>query len=389
MPSLIKLPAANTWNRDTGVGVDGNTLELEVGSGGFDANSQIFEDTGVLPQAPWVDRGPEFAGIVDGEILEINDDSSAGGSIRVFDLGPPDWNEDLSVGLTVHLKLRCPRATGDAAMFLRIADGLKLYDLYFFPVTVKLVGTSSNSHVIAKYTYQEYFITVNSNVASFWIFNTITQTWDLLRSGLAAANTAVDILTFGAGSSTFQGRSFWNFVKFKSAIEATPFKSTSPVAEMAAPLVVGTTIDQIDIAEVLGTGANIKYQYNIGAGYNGSWITLAALRAALVGTAPPTLRLKVQFNSNGLGFASLNLNGSLTVLASEVCDNPAETDVRLGIVYDFGNLTGNYEPADAAKYLIDEQYGANGTEFTGELVLNIKGPIKVLKLDTGIKVIKI
>ncbi len=45
-------------------------------------------------------------------------------------------------------------------------------------------------------------------------------------------------------------------------------------------------------------------------------------------------------------------------------DFPAESDVRLNVDYDNGDLTGELSPT-------------------------IKGPVKVIELDTGIKVIKI
>lgn len=48
-------------------------------------------------------------------------------------------------------------------------------------------------------------------------------------------------------------------------------------------------------------------------------------------------------------------------------DNPSESDVRSGVVYDNGNLTGDYVPAAEAVVLAGEQYGSLGTEFTGTL----------------------
>ena len=74
--------------------------------------------------------------------------------------------------------------------------------------------------------------------------------------------------------------------------------------------------------------------------------------------------------------------------AVSACDYADASDLRLGVTQDNGNITGtaaipgpndvrdtvpvdattgNYEPADEAKYLEGEQYGSLGTEFTGTL----------------------
>jgi hypothetical protein len=85
-------------------------------------------------------------------------------------------------------------------------------------------------------------------------------------------------------------------------------------------------------------------------------------------------------------------NGFGTIYTAD-CDPPSEDDVRSGVSYNRGALTGNYVPANPTLYQKDEQYGSNGTEFTGtrdfsgtlavyqlprEVVL-VDGPIIVIK----------
>ena len=96
----------------------------------------------------------------------------------------------------------------------------------------------------------------------------------------------------------------------------TKYSSSSDVAEMASALTVGENIDQIDFAETTEAGANIKYQWDTGGGYNGIWNTLTFMQTALVNTSPATLRLKSQFNSDGDGRGTLDLNGTESVLGA-------------------------------------------------------------------------
>ena len=90
------------------------------------------------------------------------------------------------------------------------------------------------------------------------------------------------------------------------------------------------------------------------------------------------------------------LDGSRQFLAGQAyingaaltCDNAPVGKVIEGTVYDFGNLTGTYKqlPEDDGKE--GSQWGEDGTEFEGTFK-QLKGPVKLLKLDTGVKVIKI
>lgn len=123
------------------------------------------------------------------------------------------------------------------------------------------------------------------------------------------------------------------------------FATGSPVAE-APTLTVDGVLDAANplvIDEETSAGGDLKYQYKIdGGAYNGVWLTLTtanAALAALAGIVISTLQIKVQFNSDGTGKARLH-------------NSPTYTEA-------IPTLT------------------------------TIKGPIKLLKLDDGIKVIKI
>lgn len=57
-------------------------------------------------------------------------------------------------------------------------------------------------------------------------------------------------------------------------------------------------------------------------------------------------------------------NEFTTPVISAVCDYPVVDDVRLGVVY--GSGTGTIELPAETDVLVGVQYGADGTEFTGE-----------------------
>lgn len=119
----------------------------------------------------------------------------------------------------------------------------------------------------------------------------------------------------------------------------------SPVAETGVMEVDGTldAVEPVRIdSEVTGTGSNL-YQYSINGGaYNGVYLTLTAMNAALAGLNIDTIQFKAQFNAGISDNVRLHNSPSYVEIDSTPPINPV-----------------------------------------------IKGPIKVIKLDTGIKVIKI
>lgn len=62
-------------------------------------------------------------------------------------------------------------------------------------------------------------------------------------------------------------------------------------------------------------------------------------------------------------------------------DYPAETDVRDGVVYSI--YTGNLELPAEIDVITGVQYGANGTEFTGEAVAGGGGEDIILNVTKG------
>lgn len=89
------------------------------------------------------------------------------------------------------------------------------------------------------------------------------------------------------------------------AVFPQDYATTSPVAESPWTAIDQNTLGNIVLFEnpLVGTGS-LKYQYALNSGaYNGSWLTLSQLQAALSGATitnkTNSLRLKAQFNSNG------------------------------------------------------------------------------------------
>lgn len=68
--------------------------------------------------------------------------------------------------------------------------------------------------------------------------------------------------------------------------------------------------------------------------------------------------------------------------AATAPDYPIETDVRDGIDYDSGNLTGNLTSPAEGDVEAGVQYGANGTEFTGTLATTtVTEPLEIIEIE--------
>ncbi len=325
--ALIKAPAANTLTLATGLEVVNNAIRLQVGAGGWDANSL---EMGALPTAPWVDTQGggviPTASVIEGRYVRITDNNTGPGSTRTYNLA---WGESLAAGVTLYIKMRGPSANPYDSATVILGDASNFYQIRQRndALLELLAGTNPTNEVI-KYPWNEIFITINANSLTYWIWNPVTEIWDVLQTGIASFAAASNFLAFGAGGSSSTGDGLWDFIRFKTAIEATPFRTTGLVAEWASALTVGANIDQIDLAETVSSGANIRHQYDIGSGYNGSWLTLAALQSALVDTSPATLRLKHQFNSDGLAQALLDFDGTQSVVGSEAAAGNGGTRSR-------------------------------------------------------------
>lgn len=180
--------------------------------------------------------------------------------------------------------------------------------------------------------------------------------------------------------------------------DTTPYTDTSPVATSPWIAIDQNTLDAVTailLQLILEGTATIKFQWALNNGaFNGTFLTPAQLLAALVGQSitnhTNSLRLMAQFNSDTTDQAAMLVPQTKAEVDAIVSgDFPAETDVRLGVDYDNAVLTGSlivpavgdvregvgvdatvgtYEPADEADVLLDVQYGADGTEFTGSLL---------------------
>lgn len=71
---------------------------------------------------------------------------------------------------------------------------------------------------------------------------------------------------------------------------------------------------------------------------------------------------------------AITSHGLFTSGGGGTCDYPDEDDVRDGVVYAFGALTGDVVLPSEAEVEEGVGYGANGTEFSGSLVCNCPDP---------------
>ena len=245
-----------------------------------------------------------------------------------------------------------------------------------------------------------------SYIAKFWITSThiLYELWNaadtiILASGVVDLSLTLKSsdspqLTFGDSKTD---RWTCDIELFDLLIEAG-YLSTSPVATMGnVSLTAGTIINGVgnELVDLEGS-STVQAAYNPNDdGWTAPFASIAAMNADLLSN-PVTITdtvnsfdVRFTFNSDGVEQAEAfvsegpNLSGF-----GAVCDFPSESDVRLNVDYDNANLTGSaaipgasdvrdgvavdattgtYEPANEADVLLNVQYGANGTEFTGSL----------------------
>ena len=276
------LKKAEDWDSlATGLEAVDGAIRLATGSGGWDANSLL--DMTSKPSSPWTEGGSAgSSAIVDGELLQIIDDSGA--SARFFILTPADWNEDLSSGLTLHFKGRASFSSTLEEIFEEFGDASNRYLLWFDCRDFRITGSSTFTFGADKYPHMEIFVSVNNNVAAFWIWNPITNVWDVIASGRASAAIATDDIAFGAAKAAATSESYWKLLRWKSAIEATPFKSTTLVSRMgvvAKP--TGFIVNGLgDFRTSIAGSATLKAAYNINdIGWSGLFDDIEALNLFL------------------------------------------------------------------------------------------------------------
>jgi hypothetical protein len=173
------------------------------------------------------------------------------------------------------------------------------------------------------------------------------------------------------GSHYFVSGSPWSNISLSgdlNILESTilvPFPTSSPVATMGE-INPNATWTNNPFEETLEAGATIGYAYNLNrAGFTGN-MSLAAMHAALSAAGTITyLDIRLTFNSSGSAQAIVNLRSR--VFGAVVDDYPAVGNVRDGIDYFNGALTGVLELPEEDEVLTGVGYGANGSEFLGTL----------------------
>lgn len=194
-----------------------------------------------------------------------------------------------------------------------------------------------------------------------------------------------------------------------------PTDSPSPAAIWTALGITGTlNFSTLRIPENLNTGdaGTVKYQYALNSGaLNGTWLTQAQLQAignaVVITDITESVKIVGQYISDGSQKTTSRSFAEIEYTPAAGGSQADITDVRFGVVYNDGALTGtahittapdtregvlvddtvgtlaiagpdnvrlniptddtvgNYVPADEDKYAQNQQYGSNGTEFTG------------------------
>ena len=271
---------------------------------------------------------------------------------------------------------------------------------------------------------------------------TLQDTTDAVAWSATRAPAGGEALWFFTGSPRTDGSLNSNYIL--SYIEhgdpdGINYSTVSPVATSPWFAIDQNTLDAVTailLQLILEGTSTIKFQWALNNGaFNGSFLTPAQLLAALVGQSITdhinSMRLMAQFNSNGDDLPRMLLPQTKVEAdgITMTCDFPVEANVRLGIGYDSGNLTGsasipgasdvrdgvptdattgtaaipgaddvrlnvptddtvgNYVPAIEANHALGDSYGSNNTEFTGTKALTpFKLPVEVIIEDEEILV---
>lgn len=183
-----------------------------------------------------------------------------------------------------------------------------------------------------------------------------------------------------------------------SAFPDSTYATTSPVASMGwVALTAGIIITGIgnEITELQGS-STIQAAYRANNGAWSSPFASIALMNAFLEANPVTITdeinsfdIRLTFNSNGLDQAEAFVSEGPDLDFVAVCDFPGVGEVTEGTVYDDGNLTGTYKEVPEDKAELDFEYGADGTEFKGELFpITISMPLGIIELP-GLEVIEL
>lgn len=343
--ALIKLPAAATWTLASDLEVNEETIRLTRLTDFFDFTTDeglTWEDNGAGDV--WGNDAGQLRSANNGiELFEINQISDTRAQKSGFSVAGDfkleigfKWDQGtplVAIGLTntdLYWAGMLGDGSTDALFFYR--TGVIGFNAASIKAGVQSLGVVQN---MTRQVFRYYRLERVGTTLNVRMFDDRAMTNQIGIATLANCTTAtltkiVHASSFGGGGSG-TGAGLVSFVELWSTGVTERYLSTSPVAEMASALTVGVNIDQIDLAEDTESGADIKYQHNIGAGYTGIWNTLAFMQTALVNTSPATLRIKAQFNSDGDAQGTLDLKGTLSVVGSDDGGGSAPTTLPGGM----------------------------------------------------------
>lgn len=242
------------------------------------------------------------------------------------------------VGTIFHVQQEADPSTPDIAnrciAFYYHNVGPKFYASYWdsgntrrwFSVAASVGWTTSNSEDILRPTQNTWYILKFKGDGTNWWY----EIWDaddttclvsVDKVAWAGTRAPGGSYYFIAGNYfTSNGLTVLEFDSF--TYEADDYDTGSPTIESPWMAVDHDQIDGIEInenalASTIGYSAGtVKYQYALNGGaYNGSWLTLAALKSALSGEAVTdhtnSLRIQAQLNSDGSTNPDIVLAGEI------------------------------------------------------------------------------
>lgn len=300
-------------------------------------------------------------------------------------------------------------------------------------------------HTLPDYSWYEMILSTDGTSWQIeWVgedgatlFTTTPITWANTQA-LGGGESAYAVLGMIQAGSTPAVYNLASIERWSEAVGLN-FSTASPAATSPWFAIDQNTLDAVTailLQLILEGTATIKFQWALNNGaFNGSWLTPAQLLAALNGLTitdhTNSMRLMSQHNSNGTDQAAMLLPQTKAEASgvTAACDYPIEANVRLGVDYDSGNLTGsaaipgasdvrdgvstddtvgtaaipgandvrlavptddtvgNYVPAEEGNHALGDSYGSFGSEFTGTKALTpYKLPVEVILEDEEILV---
>lgn len=314
MPGLFKFPLASTWLLDTGLEAIGNVIRFIVGGGA--AWGHELDGNSVPSVNGWSDNVSGGATITaaNGEIIFSSPSTGQTAFSILADATWPGLGRYFNTpGLTVYIRRVGLNPTTNAA--LELGDSFRSVTMTQFAN-----GWNVNSPAASDASKDdEFFYSIFADKVIKWSrFSGGDGLWILRINDQALTISGNSRILIGdtSGAAVFVQRAGMDLFRARTG-PGTPFATIPLVAEMPAAIIPTGPITQIDLLELTGLNSNLFYQYDLGSGYNAIWVTLATLQSVLIGNTYPSLRIKTQFNSDGVTQATLNLDGTQSVLGSE------------------------------------------------------------------------